>query len=287
MPLARYDFLRTKYGEELLIDLISLDDLRKYIRATPAHRLSYYDITIISQGQGSFVVDDHERKIEPGTIIFSSPGQIREWIVDDIPKGHALIFEEEFLCTFFNDAQFVQDLSYFNNYEQEPFIKLEAADLTLINKLLNDIMSEISSFKDNDKHVLRALLYQVLILLNRKFMSAHKISENRKMNRYVKGFIDMVDANHRTHRSVDHYAQQLNITSGHLNSLVKEYFGTNAKKYILKRNILEAKRLLRYSDMNVDGIAGSLNYENTNYFIRAFREHTGLTPLQFRRRENP
>ena len=107
------------------------------------------------------------------------------------------------------------------------------------------------------------------------------------MNNYVSRFIQLVDRNHHQYRAVDHYAQQLHITSGHLNSLVKDYFGISVKKYILNKNILEAKRMLQHTEMSIDQIATRLNYETTTYFVRTFRAHTNLTPLSFRKQANP
>jgi AraC-like DNA-binding protein len=285
--ITQYDFFKTKYGEELLIDLIRLEDLEKYIRFSPVQRLTYYDVTIISDGDGTFHIDSCKQKIEQGSVFFSSPGQIRQWNTVKIPKGYALIFEEEFLCTFFNDAQFVQDLPYFNSFSCPPVLQLGSSDYHQLIDLLLSIKNEILSFKNTDKHILRALLYQVLIWLSRKFMLIYPSSGKKQINRYVNRFIQFVDTNHHQHRSVDHYARQLHITSGHLNTLIKDYFGINAKRYILNRNILEAKRMLQYTNLSIDEIASQLNYENTTYFIRTFREHTNMTPLHFRKQINP
>lgn len=286
--ITQYDFFRTKYGQELLIDLIRLEDLEKYIRVSPVQRLSYYDITVITDGCGTFSVDHYcKQPLEQGTIFFSSPGQIRKWNTDKAPKGYALIFEDEFLCAFFNDIQFVQRLSFFHTHANPPVLRLPPDDYHKLVTLFQDVKNEITSFKQNDKHILRALLYQILIFLNRKFISAYPSAEKKPMNRYIKEFIRLVDTGYHRHRTVEHYAQQLAITGGHLNSLVKDYFGVSAKKYILGRSLLEAKRMLQYTDMSIDAIAGCLNYENTTYFVRVFREHAGMTPLHFRKQKNP
>jgi AraC family transcriptional regulator, transcriptional activator of pobA len=285
--ITRYDFFRTKYGEELLIDLISLGDLEKYIRSSPVQRLTYYDITVIVEGNGTFSIDNYEHDLKQGCVFFSSPGQIRKWNTNKVPQGYVLIFEEEFLCTYFNDTQFVQNLSCFNSYDNPPVLQLEYNDYSQLIALLQNVKNEISSFKNYDKHILRALLYQILILLNRKFISVYPSSRKKPINGYVKSFIQLVNTNHHQYRAVDYYAQCLHITSGHLNSLVKDYFRISAKKYILNRNILEAKRMLQYTNMGIDEIAYRLNYENTTYFIRTFREHTNTTPLNFRKQTNP
>ena len=285
--ITQYDFFRTKYGDELLIDLIRLEDLEKYIRLSPIQRLTYYDITIIADGNGTFNIDSHEQDLRQGSVFFSAPGQIRKWNTHKVPTGYVLIFEEEFLLTFFNDTQFVKNLACFNSYNNPPILHLEPDDYNQLTILLQGIKNEISSFRNNDKHILRALLYQALILLNRKFIAAYPTSQKKPINNYVHQFIQLVETNLHQYRTVDYYAQQLYITSGHLNSLVKDYFGISAKKYILNKHILEAKRILQYTNMTIDQIASYLNYENTTYFIRTFKENTNITPLRFRKQANP
>lgn len=135
-------------------------------------------------------------------------------------------------------------------------------------------------------HMLRALLYQTLILLNRKFELRFPIAQKKTTNSHIKRFVEL-ETYHRQHRTVDYYAQQLHITSGHLNSIVKDYFAISAKAYILNESILEAKRLLTYKDLSIEQITDYLNYQSTTYFIRIFKEHTNKTPLNFRRPGNP
>lgn len=277
--IARYDFFRTKYGEELLIDLIRLEDLERYITATPIHRLSYYDITLISDGDGTFSIDGVEHPIGQGTILFSSPGQVRKWDTNKTPKGYVVIFEDEFLTTFFNDTSFVEQLGFFNS---PGGMQLERDDYYHLVSVMEAIGKEVSVLT-NDRHMLRALLYQLLAFLNRKVTSNNK----KHLNRYVAGFVGLVNTSHHQQRSVNYYADHLNVTVGHLNSLVKEHLGVSAKQYILNRTILEAKRLLQYTSMGVDEIATALNYESTSYFVRIFRLQTGDTPLHFRNLSNP
>ncbi|RXK85279.1 AraC family transcriptional regulator [Filimonas effusa] len=285
--IAQYDFFRTKYGDELLIDLIWLEDLDKYIKTSPLQRLSYYDITIIIDGCGTLSINGCKQQLKQGYIFFSSPGQIREWDTAVAPKGYALIFEDEFLHTFFNDAQFTRQLSYFQPGAVSPVLELVSEDLLKLTTLLKDIKAEIPVSGNADKHMLRALLYQALIFLNRKFVETFPLCMKRLNNRYIERFTQLADVHFIEERSVAYYARELHITSGYLNNLVKECYAVSVKKYILDRTITEAKRLLLYTHMGIDEIAAHLHYENTTYFVRSFRAHTQLTPLAFRERKLP
>ena len=49
--ITKYDFYKTKYGDELLIDVVMLKDIKKYLSDAPLHFLTYYAVTIITEGE--------------------------------------------------------------------------------------------------------------------------------------------------------------------------------------------------------------------------------------------
>lgn len=185
MTIKKYDFYKTKYGDELLIDLISLKDLEKYIKEDCPHYLTYFDITLLTGGKGFFRTDQYQYEIKPGTIVFSSPGQIRYWNTDVVPEGYVLIFEEEFLSRFLNDLQFINDLKYFNTGNNPPEMCLEFDDMHHLINLMDNIAREIKTFSFNDQYILQALLYQTLVWLNRKYSTAYQTANAANNNRYI------------------------------------------------------------------------------------------------------
>ena len=77
-------------------------------------------------------------------------------------------------------------------------------------------------------------------------------------------------------------AERMHISEGHFCSIFKSATGISANEYIMKVRLKKAKRLLRYSDMNITEISNSCGFNDPNYFTRAFKKHAGMTPKQFR-----
>lgn len=100
LNIPQYDFYKHKYGDELLIDVVPLNTIKKYLKEQPVHILTYYDITLITSGEGEFLIDHQANRVKPQDIIFTRPGEIRKWDDKTIQDGFALIFEEEFLLSF-------------------------------------------------------------------------------------------------------------------------------------------------------------------------------------------
>ena len=275
-----YQFSRRKYGSELLIDVIRIETLKKYIRDTPRHCLTYYDITFILEGNGSFVVDEHEFPVTPNHLYFTAPGQIREWNVADIPQGLVLIFEEEFLCSFFSDPLFVKKLSFFRNRQAPPKLSISPEQGNYLINILMQIELEIAESKET--HLLRALLYQALAWLNNVYRSAYQLTVKPQKPRVVR-FFQLVENQYCTEHFTSFYAEELCITAGYLNELVKNETGISAKQYIINRLITEARRLLQFSEAPVAEIAWKLGFVDPSYFVRLFRNETGASPLAFRK----
>ena len=77
--IPQYDFYKHKYGDELLIDVVPLNTIKKYLKEQPVHILTYYDITLITSGEGEFLIDHQANRVKPQDIIFTRPGEIRKW----------------------------------------------------------------------------------------------------------------------------------------------------------------------------------------------------------------
>src|SRR5882724_8479938 len=96
-PVKTYHFLSNKYGRELLLDIGRIENLENYVLDSTRHQLSFYEVLIIEKGNGSFMLDETTIALSPGTVIFTSPGQIRQWHINKPASGYTVFFEKDFL----------------------------------------------------------------------------------------------------------------------------------------------------------------------------------------------
>ena len=289
--IPQYTFYKNKYGSELLVDVVDLKYVKPFLAKSPAHTLTYYDITFITEGQGSFSIDNHAERVAPGDVVFSKPGEVRHWDVCGISNGYALIFEDEFLSSFFKDPMFVRHLSFFMPERTASTLHLPDSLYGRLIQLLKDIKGEIGVYKQNDDHLLRALLYEALMLLNRAYRDGVQAEGQPRDkgvgNIYINKFMELVDKHLKEQHSVRFYADRLCITPNYLNEIVRSVMGIGAKQYILNKVMDEAKRLLAYTGLPVADIALQLHFSTVSYFVRSFRQTVGGTPLAYRAAHKP
>ena len=87
-----------------------------------------------------------------------------------------------------------------------------------------------------------------------------------------------------TEKGVDFYARKMCMTPKSLTTLVKNASGRTATQWIDAFLVLEAKNLLKYSDLTVKEIGYRLNFQSIPSFHKFFKNQTGLTPNEYRGR---
>jgi AraC-like DNA-binding protein len=95
-------------------------------------------------------------------------------------------------------------------------------------------------------------------------------------------FKKLLQVEYKRLKSPAEYAAELHLSASYLNEAVKETTGFNVSYWIQQQIVLEAKRLLYYSQSSVKEVAHQLGYEDHAYFSRFFKKAVGRTPGEFR-----
>jgi AraC family transcriptional activator of pobA len=95
-------------------------------------------------------------------------------------------------------------------------------------------------------------------------------------------FIQLVNNFYLEKRTVEEYAEILNVTANHLSQTIKQVSEKNALSYINERIISEAKSLILYTEFDIAEIAYQLNFSDPANFGKFFKKYTDQTPLSFR-----
>ncbi|WP_306027746.1 helix-turn-helix domain-containing protein [Stappia sp. MMSF_3263] len=102
--------------------------------------------------------------------------------------------------------------------------------------------------------------------------------------RLAERFQGLLDRHHGEWHAVGAYAAALSVTPPHLSRACREALGQPASALIRERQMLEARRLLAYTQASVAEVAYRLGFSDPGYFSRVFTSQTGVSPRDFRRR---
>lgn len=106
-------------------------------------------------------------------------------------------------------------------------------------------------------------------------------SSSRK-EELLKRFIEEVQQHYKTERSITFYASELAVTPKYLSNVVYEVSGRHASEWISNFVTAECKSLLQTSGLTIKEICVSMNFANQSFFTKYFKQHTGMSPKEFR-----
>ena len=94
---------------------------------------------------------------------------------------------------------------------------------------------------------------------------------------------NFIEENYHQQISLRDVAQAVGYSPAYLTDLVRRQTGQSVCRWIIKRRMAEARRLLLVTSQSVQAIAEAVGYFDTSYFIRQFRQLNGIPPQAWRK----
>lgn len=277
--MEKLKFERTKYGKEFLIDACNESEL-DIVADTMV--LNFYTLIFLEKGSGIYHLDTETIYFEENMVLFVKPGQINK--VDKVifEKCIMLFFESDFLDEFFNDKDFILKFAYFHNPELPSFVKLDEAQFQTFYNFAIELRTEIHAQTIDSIHISRSIIYYLLIRLNQTYAQAYGITQQTLQNPTVLAFLKLLEKNIKEQKSVENFANDLQISRVQLNSLCQKYFSKTATQIIRVRTIREIKKALKYDVKSFSEIAYEFNFSAPSHFSRFVKQMTGKSPQEFK-----
>lgn len=132
--------------------------------------------------------------------------------------------------------------------------------------------------------IIRSIFYALILEIITEYekMFSTEAAQNIRANDLSDRFFRLLAANHKSHRTVQFYADKLNLTPKYLSMVVKRATGRPILDWIHEAILIDAKMLLRATDLTVQEISDQLNFSSPSAFAQFIKCHTGSTPNKLR-----
>jgi len=248
-------------------------------------RVHFFLVIFITKGSGKkHFIDFKEYEFKAGEMLFIAPNQIQQFSPDIADcEGYLMVFTEHFFAKNPIDLDFLYNCAIFDITMTNSVLTLSEELFDALKVGMEVIMAEFKTEKDwATEEVLKRHLSLLLFMAERvKRRSQPQITENVYLNDFYK-LKKLLDINLKQHHDVEFYADLLNISTKKLNRITQSILKKSAKEFIDNRIILEAKRLILHSKLSVKEVCYELNFDEPTNFIKFFKKHTGVTPVNFK-----
>ena len=253
----------------------------KCINRMYSHRCGFHQICLDHESNYQLGLDSDSHQITNNQLYFIPKGTIISWNAEYVGlwKGYTIFFHPEFLKL----GDMPTELGDFFKDGKPRVLRLDKKSQHYLDAFCEQMLLEQASDQTDLPKVLVHWFSLFLLYCNRYYSTANV--ETRSFEHSVKyRFQELLNFNIEKHRTVDFYADQLNMSSRHFTRLIKKTTGTTAKKVILEKMTEVAKERLKNSELTISEIAYNLNFKNIPQFNKHFKAITGVTPSQYRRK---
>lgn len=228
-------------------------------------------------------IDDYALDLQANDVLFCTPlNEVQ--IPMEADRLLAVVFNKQFFCIQTHDDQVSCQGFLFFGSSQPQTIKLNEVETDKLEAVI-EMFKEDFQIKDHlQGEMLRSLLKRLLIhstRLAKNNLPQPEIS-NAHMN-IIRKYNILVEKHFREYHHVKDYANLLFKSPKTLSNLFPKYSDKSPIMVINERILLEAKRLLMYSDRSANEIASELGYKDPGHFSKFFKKHEGTSPTVFRK----
>lgn len=252
------------------------------------HIHEFYQIIWFRHGQGTHRIDFVDYPVTDNTIFLVAPGQIHAFDGMENYEGVIILFNANFLANEESSENIFLKYNVFNAYDSLPYYKVSNEEAERLMGLVTEMNREYSltgafAHKDYMQCLLRLFLVRVQRGGERK--EEPKLYVTSIANRTFVRFRQLLEQNfHRLH-TVQEYADLLNVSPRTLTKYVGLSTHSTPLQIINDRIVLEAKRQLQHTSLNIKEIGYNLGFEDSSYFVKFFKRLAGSMPSEFRKRK--
>jgi AraC family transcriptional regulator, transcriptional activator of pobA len=260
---------------------ISIEQLTKQVpfRKIP-HRHDFYHLFWIESGNGTFMSDGRSYPVTRGSLIFVPPGQVHAWKWNDTLSGYVLCFEPALLFSGDNRPyRLLHDLAQFSTTTKDrATFQIAGSTYPILRAAFEDLASESSGSAEFRCDMLRSQVTALLIRLHRLCLSTPSAEVQGYSTQLSNRFLLLLEKEEGKLRRTSFYTAALALSARVLVDAVLTETGKSPSAWIRDRTLLEARRLLTYTDLTISEIAYRLNFRNVSYFVRFYRRSAGVAP---------
>ena len=197
--------------------------------------------------------------------------------------AYYILFNEQFIEDIL-PLNAIQRQFPFLDYHGIPFFNLTDDEAQQVEDLFFKIDNEIKNNQPGLKQSIQLYINLILIAANRSYLrqDLFKKLDGKQDTAIVSRYKKLISQHFITKRNVADYAVMLNISANHLSKTVKDITGCTAGSFIDAMLIMEAKAILRHTELTIAEISYQLDFSDPSYFNKFFKKEVKLTPLQYR-----
>jgi YesN/AraC family two-component response regulator len=248
------------------------------------HFHDYFEIYYLISGRRYYFIEDMTYAINPGDLVFIPPSVIHKTIEAGSNEHERILIT--FQSSYFDDlaneqGNILDDIFNSNNY----IYKFKPHKQNFIENIIKKILGEWENKEKFYNLNVKALLTELLVYSVRNIDDTNEAVGKCPEKYYkVSKIVNYINNNYMEPLNLTSVAKKFYISPFYLCRIFKEAIGFSFNEYLTSVRIKETQKLLKGTNFKVINIAEMSGFGSVSHFGRVFKDLTGMSPLQYRKK---
>lgn len=293
LPLIGFERFK-KYPEYIIYlddNIAVLDNISSIMETNEtASKMDCFMVAFCQEGSLNVQINGKNYQLDADYCAILPPGTI----VRKMNSGESYVLKiavasQDFLNDILSPSNDTCNvIRYLYNNPIFPISPKESYKMYLYKELLINLVQEVphAYSKQTRRYHFAGMFCEMMAALNKQIPEHERSDVNRNRSIIIaRDFIQMVNADNGSHRSVSYYADRLFYSPKYLCTIVRQVTGKTPIQIINEHAIKEIKQKLKNSDLSIKEIADYFDFSNPSFFGKYVKNHLGISPLQYRLKE--
>lgn len=273
--------------------ILYLQEIMKDLPVTSVrYRPDFFSFLFIKEAFGKYTIDDLHFNMQPRTVYFTNPGNLRAFEWHQLTDTCLVVFTEAFLKEQVH-PDIYREFSFLLTETIEPRV-LQPGQFQIIEELYRIIYREYHAESPYKNKIIGSQLVSMLFKIKEYFFQEYNpIYEGNRSSQIVKifkqnleqHFRDLVSGKTDTQLRVQDYADMQFLHVNYLSSVISSKTGKSISAWMADKTIAEAKAMLQNKEISIKEVAGRLGFLEASHFSNYFKKHTEQSPAAYRKQQ--
>ena len=243
------------------------------------HRKTVHDFLFLTKGSSKRSKGLNNIEFEGPAVFFLPAYQITQHTkMSEDAEGFFCHFDES-LFDFLPKGYLIDRYSFFR-LQSNPIVRLSEETKASCENILQRMLLLYKTGEKTRRHLIASYLLAFFEEVFKEVVVDSKKSKNSHF-RITEAFKQALTEHVYEYKQISDYANLLNVTPNYLNKCVKASVNKTAQDLLKEMLVLEAKSLIKYSNLHISEIAVKLSDQTPSNFARFFKKQTGMTPKEY------
>lgn len=270
------DEMMSRYGSTGMLMLFDRDDLKEQT-STDFCLSGGMVICLCNRQDGSVIIDGKKHSMKGPTIAI-------------LPENHMVSFSDmtgndsmmhiALTTDYILNMPSPIDTNIFSYPRYIPVLHITESKYEDFLSYFRFLYKEIREESIYQEEIIRSILYALILEISGEYEKQYNLKSGARImsDDLSDKLFHLLTVYYKENRTVKFYADKLNITAKYLTTAIKKATGRPVLDWLHEAVLIEAKMLLKTTDLTVQQISDRLNFSSLSSFIQFFRKHTGTTP---------